>query len=234
LYFFLPPRAEDRGDATSVRSGAHELAWRQLFEVMLGGGQRSALFSRYMELPPPDRPAASTRLGQLIGLVSSTAEDERDRQAEALRDRNIGRDLANRPIPAEEGAERPIATAIVTSELGVLVGQRHDGQPPWTFISGEIEPGESPAFAAAREVKEETTMEVAVGDLIGERTHPKTGRRMFYLAAIPTGSYEIFVGDPAELADVRWVSLAEADELMKAYGMFEPVREHLVRELGES
>jgi 8-oxo-dGTP pyrophosphatase MutT (NUDIX family) len=143
-------------------------------------------------------------------------------------------DLARAPIPAEEGVERPIATAIVTSDRGVLVGQRNDGRPPWTFISGEIEPGESPADAAEREVKEETTLEVEVGDLIGERTHPRTGRRMFYLAATPTRDTEIFVGDPDELADVRWVSLAEADELMKAYGMFDKVHEHLVQEIGES
>ena len=236
LYFFLPPKTEDRGSAAALSSGEHDIAWRELFDVMLGGAYRSTLLPRVLELPPEDRPAASTRMGQLIGLVSANgaAAEERDRRATELRDRNIRRDAARRPIPAEEGAERPIATAIVTSELGVLVGQRVDGDPPWTFISGEIEPGESPAEAAEREVKEETTLEVEVGDLIGERTHPKTGRRMFYLAAIPPRSYEIFVGDPAELADVRWVSLAEADELMKAYGMFDKVHEHLVQEIGES
>ena len=56
---------------------------------------------------------------------------------------------------------------------------------------------------------------------------------MIYLAARPTHGTEIHRGDEDELAEVRWVSLAEADELMAAYGMFEPVREHLVRELGE-
>jgi 8-oxo-dGTP pyrophosphatase MutT (NUDIX family) len=141
-------------------------------------------------------------------------------------------DVARRPIPAEEGVERPIATAIVTSDRGVLVGRRNDGKPPWTFISGEIEPGESPADAATRETKEEAALRVEVGDLIGERLHPKTHRQMYYLAATPTHGAEIFVGDPDELAEVRWVTLAEADELMREYGMFEPVREYLARELG--
>jgi 8-oxo-dGTP pyrophosphatase MutT (NUDIX family) len=49
----------------------------------------------------------------------------------------------------------PIAAAIVTSRLGVLVARRNDGQPLWTFIAGEIEPGENPADAAVREVREE-------------------------------------------------------------------------------
>ena len=38
----------------------------------------------------------------------------------------------------------PIAAAIVTSHLGVPVARRNDGKPPWTFVAGEIEPGEDP------------------------------------------------------------------------------------------
>ena len=126
---------------------------------------------------------------------------------------------------------QPIVAAIVTSDRGVLVGKRNDGKPPWTFIAGEQEPGERPEDTAIREVKEETTLRIQAGDVIGEREHPKTGRTMIYLAATPTHGTEIHVGDEDELAEVRWVSLAAADELLP--GMFEPVREHLARELGE-
>jgi 8-oxo-dGTP pyrophosphatase MutT (NUDIX family)/transcriptional regulator with XRE-family HTH domain len=138
--------------------------------------------------------------------------------------------LADRPIPVEEALEQPVAAAIVTSELGVLIGRRNDGKPPWTFIAGEVEPGESPADAAVREVKEETGLRVRAGDVIGERVHPKTGRTMIYMAATPTHGTDVFVGDEVELAEVRWVSLAEADDLLP--GMFEPVREYLAGELG--
>jgi 8-oxo-dGTP pyrophosphatase MutT (NUDIX family)/transcriptional regulator with XRE-family HTH domain len=140
---------------------------------------------------------------------------------------------AGRPIPVEEALEQPVATAIVTSELGVLVGRRNDGKPPWTFIAGEVEPGESPADAAVREVKEETGLRVELAEVIGERVHPKTGRTMIYIAARPTHGTEVFVGDEDELAEVRWVTLPEADELMAAYGMFGPVHEYLAREIGE-
>lgn len=139
---------------------------------------------------------------------------------------------ASRPIPVEETLEQPIATAIVTSPLGVLVGRRNDGKPPWTFIAGEVEPGESPADAAEREVKEETGLEVEAGQVIGERVHPKTGRTMIYMAARPVRGTKVIVGDEKELAEVRWVSLAEADELMAAYGMFEPVRDYLASTIG--
>ena len=128
---------------------------------------------------------------------------------------------------------QPVVAAIVTSDRGVLVGRRNDGKPPWTFIAGEQDAvkDENPADTAVREVKEETGLRIMAGEIIGERVHPKTGRTMIYLAATPTRGTEIFVNDEDELAEVRWVGLAEADELLP--GMFEPVREHLARELGE-
>lgn len=133
--------------------------------------------------------------------------------------------------PSSKPEPQPVVAAIVTSDQGVLVGKRNDGKPPWTFIAGEIEPGESPEDAAVREVKEETGLLIQAADVIGRRVHPKTGRTMVYIAAAPTRGTEIFVGDEDELAEVRWVSLAEADELMQPYGMFEPVHNHLAQRL---
>lgn len=130
------------------------------------------------------------------------------------------------PEPATAPEKRPVAAAIVTSPLGVLAGRRNDGVPPWTFIAGEIEPGESQVDAAIREVKEETGLEVRAGHQeIGRRVHPKTGRTMVYLACSPVAGTDVFVGDEEELAEVRWLSLAEVDSLMP--GMFEPVRRYL-------
>ena len=126
---------------------------------------------------------------------------------------------------------QPVVAAIVTSEHGVLLGRRNDGMPPWTFIAGEIEPGESPADAGVREVKEETGLLVAAGEEIGRRVHPATGRTMIYMAARPTHGTDIFVGDRDELAEVRWVTLPEAEQLMQPYGMFGLVREYLAKML---
>jgi 8-oxo-dGTP pyrophosphatase MutT (NUDIX family) len=142
----------------------------------------------------------------------------------------VNRQLANlQEAPLTEAPTtpepQPVAAAIVTSSRGILAGKRNDGKPPWTFIAGEVEPGESPADAASREVREETGLIVTVSKTIGRRVHPKTGRTMIYLACITTHGTDVHVGDPEELAEVRWLSLAEADELMP--GMFEPVREYL-------
>jgi 8-oxo-dGTP pyrophosphatase MutT (NUDIX family)/transcriptional regulator with XRE-family HTH domain len=144
-----------------------------------------------------------------------------------------GPDAEDIPVRRPGQAQQPpIVAAIVTSDRGVLVGRRNDGKPPWTFIAGEQDSvqDESPEDTAVREVKEETGLRIRAGEVIGERVHPKTGRTMIYLAAEPVRGTDVFVGDEDELAEVRWVTLAEADELLP--GMFEPVREHLERELG--
>jgi hypothetical protein len=80
-----------------------------------------------------------------------------------------------------------------------------------------------------REVKEETGCLVRAGNTIGERVHPQSGRRMIYMAAAPVHGTDVSVGDEAELAEVRWVSLPDADQLLPA--MFSPVGEYLAREL---
>ena len=124
----------------------------------------------------------------------------------------------------------PIVAAIVTSNLGVLVARRHDGKPLWTFIAGELEPGEDPTHAMVREVKEETGLQVRATGVIGCRVHPHTGREMVYLAACPIHGTTAVVGDEEELAEVRWVGLAQADGLMGGT-IFEPVRGYLKKVL---
>ena len=116
--------------------------------------------------------------------------------------------------------------AVVTSRLGVLVARRNDGKPPWTFIAGEIEHGEDAAYAAVSEVSEETGLRIRATSVIGRRVHPHTGREMVYLAAQPTHGTNAVVGDKEELAEVRWVDLDQADELMDGT-IFEPVRSYL-------
>jgi 8-oxo-dGTP diphosphatase len=126
---------------------------------------------------------------------------------------------------------RPVAAAIVTSAKGVLISKRRNGEPSWGFVTGEVEPGEDPKDAAGRETKEETGLEIRVGQSIGERVHPRTGRMMIYFAARPVRSTKVFVGDAAELSEVKWASLSEAEEVLP--DMFGPVRDYLQHVLGE-
>jgi 8-oxo-dGTP pyrophosphatase MutT (NUDIX family)/predicted DNA-binding transcriptional regulator AlpA len=122
----------------------------------------------------------------------------------------------------------PVVAAIVTSRAGVLITRRHDGKPPVGFVSGEVEEGESAADAAVREVKEEIGLAVTAQHLLGERDHPKTGRRMVYMAAVPTENLDIHVGDTEELAAVEWVPTWSAlTALIPEEHIYAPVAQHL-------
>lgn len=74
------------------------------------------------------------------------------------------------------------------SKLGMLLTWRNDKTPPAGFLSGEIEPGESPTDAMVRECKEEAGLLVTAHREIGRRVHPKTGRTMIYVSGAPTGA----------------------------------------------
>lgn len=126
----------------------------------------------------------------------------------------------------------PVVAAVVTSSQGLLVGQRRDGRPPWTLIAGEMMPGESVEDTARREVKEETELQITTTGELGRRQHPKTKRTMIYIGARPEdeSATDVVVADDYELLTVRWVSLAEALELLP--GLYGPVREHLEQILG--
>jgi 8-oxo-dGTP diphosphatase len=127
--------------------------------------------------------------------------------------------------PADKPSHHAIVAAVVTSDLGILITKRNDGKPPYGFVTGKIEPGESPWDAAVREVKEETGLEVRAGRTIGRRLHPSSGRDTTYVAAHPSYGTKVILGDPEELAEVRWTTLAEASRLMP--DMYEPVHAYL-------
>jgi transcriptional regulator with XRE-family HTH domain len=69
VYFFLPPKPEDRSDATGVASNGQQLTWQEMFAVMLGG-QPAAVLSRLDELPPEDSPSDSMR--EVLHLLALT------------------------------------------------------------------------------------------------------------------------------------------------------------------
>jgi 8-oxo-dGTP pyrophosphatase MutT (NUDIX family) len=167
------------------------------------------------------------RLGERFGISTTLAHRiirARDKARAEQEEDNVA-EPSSTPEPS------PVVAAIVTSHAGVLIARRKDGKPPWTFVAGEIEPGESPGEAAVREVEEETGLRIRAGGVIGRRVHPRTGRTMVYMAARPTHGTEVTVGDPEELAEVRWVSFEEADSLTGGT-IFEPVRQHLRHMLG--
>ena len=67
----------------------------------------------------------------------------------------------------------PAASAIVADDEGrLLLGKRTDSDL-WTIPGGTLEPGETIAETAVREVKEETGIDVEVVSLVGIYSNPR-------------------------------------------------------------
>ena len=136
-----------------------------------------------------------------------------------------GREKGNPVTEPTTLAEQPhVALAIITSDRGVLVAKRKDGIPPYTFLGGEINEGESSGDALRRRVEAEAGLKVTSVHFVGRRIHPKTSRVMVYgHVTVEPGEPEL--GDPEDLSEVRWVSIDETRDLMP--DMYGPVRQYL-------
>jgi len=109
-------------------------------------------------------------------------------------------------------------TAVVLDDEGrVLLGQRADSGR-WALISGVLEPGEQPAVAMVREIREETGVDAVVDALyavdVTEPVHYPNGDRSQYLdllfVAHATGG-EAHAADDESLA-VGWFPIDDLPE----------------------
>ncbi len=102
----------------------------------------------------------------------------------------------------------------------VLLTTASESPHPWIFPKGHIEPGETPAAAAVREVGEETGIAATAGPRLGTLQFSHQGHtihvEMFLLRY--SGS-----GGPGEGRQIRWCSYEEALALLS----FEEAREFL-------
>jgi 8-oxo-dGTP diphosphatase len=123
--------------------------------------------------------------------------------------------------------DRPaIAAAIIVSDGRVLMVRRKEkeGQLSWQFPAGEVEPGETGADAAVRETHEEVGLKVSADEMLGERVHPATGRKMIYVACRVVGGTP-YVADEEELAEVEWCDRAKLSSYVP-YPFFGPVQDY--------
>lgn len=120
-----------------------------------------------------------------------------------------------------------VSAAIIVAQERVLMIRRRIGEGDllWQFPAGAIEDGETAEQAAVRETLEETGLTVEAVKLLGERVHPKTGRRMSYTACeLVSGEAHVAAAD--ELDAVAWVAHGEIAEYVP-YGLFELVQDYL-------
>jgi 8-oxo-dGTP diphosphatase len=111
----------------------------------------------------------------------------------------------------------PCVGAVVRDELGrILVVRR--ARPPseglWSIPGGRVEPGETLAQAARREVREETGLDVDVQEILGHVEIPH-GDLVYdvadFVATVRGVVPPLAAGDDA--SEARWVTAAELSDL---------------------
>jgi ADP-ribose pyrophosphatase YjhB (NUDIX family) len=122
----------------------------------------------------------------------------------------------------------PCAGAIVRDGAGRLLLIRRGQEPGlgrWSLPGGRVEPGETAAAAAVREVREETGLDVTAGALVGSVDRPGPGGVTYriedYLCAVTGG--DLRPGDDA--ADARWVTAADLRALPLTDGLLAALTE---------
>lgn len=119
--------------------------------------------------------------------------------------------------------------AVVTAEDRLLLVRR--GRPPgsglWSLPGGRVEPGETLEQAVAREVAEETGLDVEVGDLVGFVERRGEGYWFLildFVALVRGDGADPVPGDDA--AEAAWFTLQELRGLPLVEGLMGFLTEH--------
>ncbi len=135
-------------------------------------------------------------------------------------------------MTSHEFPDRPVVGVggvVVQNGRALIVKRAHEPRKgEWSIPGGRVELGESLVDAVKREIREETGLEVNVGDVIEvfDRVHRHDGRVRYHFVIVdyvcfPTGG-TLQAGDDAE--DVAWVTTDEIDR----YGV-NPVAARVLR-----
>jgi len=129
-------------------------------------------------------------------------------------------DYFNDPDAPTPNSLVPAASAIVVNEAGALLLQRRVDNDQWALPGGTMNLGETLAQTVAREVKEETGLDIEVIGLVGIYTDPGhvieyddgEVRQEFNVCfmARPRGGH---LATSTECKEVGWVPLGELDAL---------------------
>lgn len=120
-----------------------------------------------------------------------------------------------------------VSMAVIVDGGRLLLIRRSviEGDLVWALPGGKVEPGESVERAAVRETLEETGLTVEAGQVLGERIHPDTGRRIAYVACTVRGG-AVHAASLREVSAVAWAAPEEIPQYVPR-GLFPPVQAYL-------
>ncbi len=121
-----------------------------------------------------------------------------------------------------------VAAAVIENREGRILIARRKPEISlggcWEFPGGRIEPGETAAACAAREMKEEMDVHIETGDILAETVHDygtKTVHLVAVRAILLAGRMRLHDHD-----DIRWVTVSEMGDYL-----FAPADEAIVEAL---
>ena len=113
-----------------------------------------------------------------------------------------------------------VVYALILNEDTQKVLMVHNIGASWTLPGGAVEDGETLEQALIREVKEETGLEVQVGEVvsINEKFFEQKGEHVLFVTFfVNVIEGEIFIQYEDEISEIKWVDRKTANELMPYY-----------------
>jgi 8-oxo-dGTP pyrophosphatase MutT (NUDIX family) len=133
---------------------------------------------------------------------------------------------------------RQAARVIIVKDKQMLVMSRNKfGHKYYALIGGGIDPGETPEQTLVREVREETTLNVADPRLVYiEEADKPFGRQYIYWCAFPGGEVKLTADAPEakinelkqNLYEPMWLDI---DQLPKVPFLSTELKDHLIKDL---
>lgn len=115
----------------------------------------------------------------------------------------------------------PAVSAVIRNDFGEVLLARSHGSDEWALIGGGLEPGEEPAAALLREIREELGVEAEISQLVGAYggesmfiTYPNGDRCAYvttaYACRLVSATFTI---EEDELREVAWFTREELSRL---------------------
>ena len=126
---------------------------------------------------------------------------------------------------------KDVVIGIVNKNGKILMIKRakKEGNLLWAFPGGKVEDGETKEQACIREVHEETGIIVTTIQVLGERIHPDTNRKItYFLCDYVSG--QIKLSNENEIIEIAYKNQQEFNRDIKT-DIYPPVKEYIKKQI---